>query len=121
MVVVEQRVAELDRGSVSAARGQPLLHQPQRGEGRADRFFKVNAWRSVAESLTTGARVLVTGRLQSRNWETEDGAKRSAVEIEAEEVAASLRWATAKLTKATKAAAADWAPDEEPAGEAPAE
>jgi hypothetical protein len=50
--------------------------------------------RSVAEnvalSLTTGAQVLVTGRLQSRNWETEDGQKRSAVEIEAEEVAASL-------------------------------
>ena len=38
-------------------------------------FFKVNAWRSVAESLTTGARVLVTGRLQSRAWETEDGQK----------------------------------------------
>ena len=38
-------------------------------------FFNVNAWRSVAESLTTGARVLVTGRLQSRAWETEDGQK----------------------------------------------
>ena len=88
-------------------------------------FFTVNAWRSlaenVAESLKSGARVLITGRIQSRTWETEDGARRSVVEIEAEEVAASLRWATAKLTKATKAAAADWAPDEEPAGEAPAE
>ena len=74
-------------------------------------FFNVNAWRSVAvnvaESLTTGARVLVTGRLQSRNWETEDGQKRSAVEIEAEEVAASLRFATVAITKATKAGAAD--------------
>ena len=88
-------------------------------------FFTVNAWRSlaenVAESLKSGARVLITGRIQSRTWETEDGAKRTAVEIEAEEVAASLRWATAKLTKATKAGAAAWAPDEEPAGEAPAE
>src|SRR5882757_4202128 len=87
-------------------------------------FFTVNAWRSLAEnaaeSLKTGARVLITGRIQSRTWETEDGAKRTVVEIEAEEVAASLRWATAKLTKATKGGAQDWAPDEEPAGEAPA-
>ena len=87
-------------------------------------FFNVNAWRSVAvnvaESLTTGARVLVTGRLQSRNWETEDGAKRSTVEIEAEEVAASLRFATVAITKAAKAGAQDWAPDEAPAEEVPA-
>ena len=79
-------------------------------------FFNVNAWRSVAvnvaESLTTGARVLVTGRLQSRNWETEDGANRSAVEIEAEEVAASLRFATVAITKAAKATAADEAQDQ---------
>jgi single-strand DNA-binding protein len=79
-------------------------------------FFNVNAWRSVAvnvaESLTTGARVLVTGRLQARNWETEDGQKRSAVEIEAEEVAASLRFATVAITKAAKAEGADDAPDQ---------
>ena len=79
-------------------------------------FFNVNAWRSVAvnvaESLTTGARVLVTGRLQARNWETEDGQKRSAVEIEAEEVAASLRFATVAITKAAKAGAADEAQDQ---------
>ena len=79
-------------------------------------FFNVNAWRSVAvnvaESLTTGARVLVTGRLQSRNWETEDGQKRSAVEIEAEEVAASLRFATVAITKAAKTGAQDEAQDQ---------
>jgi single-strand DNA-binding protein len=84
-------------------------------------FFTVNAWRSlaenVAESLKTGARVVVSGRMQSRSWETEDGQKRSVVEIEAEEVAASLRWATAKLTKAAKGTPQDWVPDEE----APAE
>jgi single-strand DNA-binding protein len=55
--------------------------------------------------------------MQSRSWETEDGQKRSVVEIEAEEVAASLRWATAKLSKAAKGTAQDWTPDEE----APAE
>ena len=79
-------------------------------------FFNVNAWRSVAvnvaESLTTGARVLVTGRLQSRNWETEEGTKRSTVEIEAEEVAASLRFATVAITKAAKAAGGDEAQDQ---------
>ena len=79
-------------------------------------FFNVNAWRSVAvnvaESLTTGARVLVTGRLQARNWETEDGQKRSTVEIEAEEVAASLRFATVAITKAARAGAADEAQDQ---------
>ena len=79
-------------------------------------FFNVNAWRSVAvnvaESLTTGARVLVTGRLQARNWETEDGQKRSTVEIEAEEVAASLRFATVAITKAARAGATDEAQDQ---------
>jgi single-strand DNA-binding protein len=79
-------------------------------------FFTVNAWRSVAvnvaESLTTGAPVLVTGRLQSRTWETEDGQKRSAVEIEAEEVAASLHFATVAIIKAAKAGAADEAQDQ---------
>ena len=88
-------------------------------------FFTVNAWRSLAEnaaeSLHTGTRVLVTGRLQSRTWETEDHQKRSAVEIEAEEVAASLRWATVTVTKAKKAGAEDWTPDEPvPAEEEPA-
>jgi len=80
-------------------------------------FFNVNAWRSVAvnvaESLTTGARVLVTGRLQSRNWETEDGQKRSAVEIEAEEVAASLRFATVAITKTARAGAQDEVQDQD--------
>jgi single-strand DNA-binding protein len=86
-------------------------------------FFTVNAWRSLAEncaeSLKTGTRVVVTGRLQSRSWETEDHQKRSAVEIEAEEVAASLRWATVAITKAAKAGAQDWAPDEAPVEEVP--
>jgi single-strand DNA-binding protein len=87
-------------------------------------FFTVNAWRSlaenVAESLKTGARVVVTGRIQTRTWETEDADRRTVVEIEAEEVAASLRWATARLAKA-KPGTADWVPDDEAAEEAPAE
>ena len=63
-------------------------------------FFQVTAWRSlaenVAESLTKGARVMVYGRLQQRSWETPEGERRSVVEVQAEEVGPSLRWATAK-------------------------
>ena len=80
-------------------------------------FFTVNCWRNlaenVAESLKVGTRVVVTGRLQSRGWETEDGQKRSAVEIEAEEIAASMRFATVAVTKAAKRQPSDWAPEEE--------
>jgi single-strand DNA-binding protein len=63
-------------------------------------FFQVTAWRSLAEnlaeSLTKGARVMVYGRLQQRSWETPEGERRSVVEVQAEEVGPSLRWATAK-------------------------
>jgi single-strand DNA-binding protein len=65
-------------------------------------FFDVIAWREMAEnvneSLKKGARVIVTGRLEQRSWEQE-GNKRSAVEIIADEIAPSLRWATAKVEK----------------------
>jgi single-strand DNA-binding protein len=70
-------------------------------------FFRVSVWRAqaehAAESLTKGARVLVCGRLRQRTWETDDGDKRALVEIEADEIAASLKFHTAKLTKATHA------------------
>lgn len=66
-------------------------------------FFKVNAWRGLAEncaeSLQKGARVIVTGRLQQRSWETSEGDKRYAIEIEADEVGPSLRWATAQVER----------------------
>ena len=65
-------------------------------------FFDVIAWREMAEnvneSLKKGARVIVTGRLEQRSWEQE-GNKRSVVEIIADEVAPSLKWATAKVEK----------------------
>lgn len=54
---------------------------------------------NVAESLLRGARVIVTGRLEQRSWETQEGDKRSKVEIVADEVGPSLRWATAEVTK----------------------
>ncbi|HVF12804.1 MAG TPA: single-stranded DNA-binding protein [Actinomycetota bacterium] len=75
-------------------------------------FFNVNAWRqlaeNIAESLTVGTRVVVSGRLQSRSWETEEGQKRTVVEIEADEVGPSLRWATAAITKTTRGGPGEW-------------
>ena len=76
-------------------------------------FFDVTAWRSlaenVAESIAQGTRVVVVGRLRTNSWETPEGERRSKVEIEAEEVAPSLKWATAKVERQGRGAAApDW-------------
>ena len=69
----------------------------------ATSFFNVVAWREMAEnageSLTKGSRVIVTGRLEQRSWETPDGEKRSVVEVVADEIGPSLRWATAQVVK----------------------
>jgi single-strand DNA-binding protein len=69
-------------------------------------YLKVNVWRSQAEhladSLGKGDRVMVTGRLRQRSWETPDGDKRSVTEIEADEVGASLKWATAKVERTSQ-------------------
>jgi single-strand DNA-binding protein len=75
-----------------------------RRDGRAS-FFTVVVWRDQAEhaaaSLAKGSRVVVIGRLQ-RSWTAEDGSSRSAVEVVAEELGPSLRWATATTTRATR-------------------
>jgi len=66
-------------------------------------FFNITAWGTLGEnasnSLHKGARVLVTGRLEQRSWETQEGEKRSVVEVVADELGPSLRWATAEITK----------------------
>ena len=66
-------------------------------------FFDVVCWRemaeNVSESLTKGTRVIVTGRLDQRSWETDNGEKRSKIEVVADEVGPSLRWATAAITR----------------------
>jgi single stranded DNA-binding protein len=63
-------------------------------------------WRDQAEhladSLTKGDRVMVTGRLRQRSWETSEGDKRSVTELEADEVGASLKWATAKVERSAQ-------------------
>jgi single-strand DNA-binding protein len=66
-------------------------------------FFDVVCWREMAEnaseSLSKGSRVIVTGRLEQRSWETQEGEKRSKIEIVADEIGPSLRWATAEVKK----------------------
>jgi single-strand DNA-binding protein len=78
----------------------------QDGQWRDTSFFKVNVWRgqteNLAESLGKGDRVMVTGRLRQRSWETPEGDKRSITEIEADEVGASLKWATAKVERTSQ-------------------
>ena len=69
-------------------------------------FLRCSVWRqaaeNVAESLTRGARVIVTGRLKQRSFETKEGEKRTVVEHDVDEVGPSQRYATAKVTKASR-------------------
>ena len=69
-------------------------------------FFTVVVWRDQAkhasESLSKGRRVVIVGRLQQRSWTAEDGNARSVVEVVAEELGPSLRWATARPERATR-------------------
>jgi single-strand DNA-binding protein len=69
-------------------------------------FFRANVWRGQAEhladSLSKGDRIMVTGRLPQRSWETPESDKRSVTELEADEVGASLKWATAKVERTSQ-------------------
>lgn len=73
------------------------------GEGL---FLTCNVWRqaaeNAAESLERGMRVIVTGQLKSRQYETREGEKRTVMEIEVEEVGPSMKYATAKVSKAMR-------------------
>ena len=66
-------------------------------------FFNVTAWDQLGEnaaaSLTKGARIIVTGRLEQREYETKEGEKRNVVEIVADELGPSLRWARAEVER----------------------
>lgn len=98
-------------------------------------FFGGTVWRDMAEnaaeSLTKGSRIIVTGSLEQRSWENQEGEKRSTIEIRIDDLGPSLRWATASVTRtprsggsdfgggapATPAAPVardDWGPDEAP-------
>ncbi len=92
-------------------------------------FLRCNIWRqaaeNVAESLTRGARVIVTGRLKQRSFETKEGEKRTVFELEVDEVGPSLRYATAKVNKGSRgsssgSAASGGYPADDPWSSAPA-
>ena len=76
--------------------------QTQEWEERVS-YFDVQCYgpmaENVANSLQKGTRVLVTGLLEQRSWETDNGEKRSVVEVVADEIGPSLRWATAQVTR----------------------
>jgi single-strand DNA-binding protein len=81
-------------------------NQEGQWEDKLDGFFRCNCWRdmaeNVAESLQKGSRVVVVGRLQQRSWDDQDGNKRSAFEVQVDEVGPSLRWATASIQKSQR-------------------
>jgi single-strand DNA-binding protein len=79
--------------------------QTQAWEDGSTLFLPVTVWRQqaehVAESVVQGCRVVIQGRLSQRSYEDREGQKRTVYELEADEVAVSLRNATAKVTKAS--------------------
>jgi single-strand DNA-binding protein len=90
----------------------------------ATSYFDVVCWRELAEnaalSLAKGMRVVVTGRLEQRSWENEEGERRSKVEITADEIGPSLRFATADVQRAERHAA-DERPDADTDADDPSE
>lgn len=79
-------------------------YQDRNGEWQEETsFFRGTCWRelaeNVAESLTKGARVVISARLKQRTWETSEGEKRNVVELDILEIGPSLRWATATVTR----------------------
>ena len=77
-------------------------------------FFGGTCWRdmaeNVAESLQKGMRVIVTGRLEQRSWENQEGEKRSMIEVRIDDIGPSVRWATASVTRTPRSGGGgDWA------------
>jgi len=82
-------------------------------------FFGGTCWRdmaeNVAESLQKGMRVIVTGRLEQRTWETQEGDKRSIIEVRIDDIGPSVRWATAAVTRSPRqGGGGDWEPASTP-------
>lgn len=75
-------------------------------------FMRCSIWReaaeNVAESLQRGTRVVVTGRLKSRSYETKEGEKRTVIELDVDEIGPSLRYANAKVTKTQRSGGGDF-------------
>lgn len=92
--------------------------QTQEWEERVS-YFEVTGYGALAENVANtvqkGTRVIVSGRLEQRSWETENGEKRSIVEINADEIAPSLRFATAVVTKTPRAEGSNFQSSDRPA------
>ena len=111
-----------------AQTGQPVIscrastprYQDRQGQWKDGDtlFLSVTAWRplaeNAAESLAKGSRVIVTGRLRQRTYETPDGAKRTVHEITADDIAPSLRTATAKVTRTSRTSGTSGAAADDP-------
>ena len=88
-------------------------YQDRNGDWQEDTsFFRGTCWRdmaeNVAESLTKGARIVISGRLKQRTWETAEGEKRNVVELDIQDIGPSLRWATATVTKTPRTGGGDF-------------
>ena len=83
----------------------PRMYDRQAGEWKDGEalFMRASVWREFAEhvasSLTKGARVVATGRLRQRSYETKEGEKRTSIELEVDEIGPSLRYATAQVQR----------------------
>jgi len=92
--------------------------QTQEWEERVS-YFEIVGYGAMAEnaanSLVKGSRVIVSGRLEQRTWETENGDKRSIVEINADEIGPSLKWATAVVTRTPRAEGSNFQSSDRPA------
>ncbi|QKV79822.1 single-stranded DNA-binding protein [Amycolatopsis sp. Hca4] len=90
-------------------------------------FLRCSLWReyaeNVAESLVRGSRVIVQGRLRQRSYDTKEGERRTVVELGVEEIGPALRYATAKVTKASRATGVEgsssWIPEPVAVGDPP--
>ena len=101
----EPELRFIQSGAAVCSFGLAWNQRSQQGEDKAH-YFDVSCWRDLAEhaaeSLTKGMRVVVYGRLDYRSWDSPEGEKRSAVQIVADEVSPSIKWATAVVTKTSK-------------------
>jgi len=82
-------------------------------------FYNIVCWGDLAEnvqSLKKGTRVMVEGRLRQRSWETEQGDKRSVIEVQADEIGPSLRWARADVHRNERRAPGESGPSRQSAG-----
>ncbi len=90
-----------------ASTPRTLNKQTNEWEDGEAMFLRCSIWRqaaeNVAESLQKGARVIVQGRMRARTWETREGEKRTSFEIDVDEIGPSLRWATAKVARVSRA------------------